>query len=149
MVLLTVVASALLFTMTSSMETTAYARDRNEALDQLRLMTAAFTKDVRQGIQASAISSDAMTFDTYVDGAVAEVTWRVADTADGQRLERVVDGTTAVVYVVDLTTEAILSYFDEVDPTAVHRVRLSLETQPDDRRPPIEVATVVEMRNAA
>lgn len=149
MVLLAIVSSALLFTITRSMETTKYTQDRNVALDQLRLMTASFSKDVRQGIEATAISPDGITFDTYVDGEVKEVSWQVAGTDGDQRLERRVEGATEAVYVVDLTTDAILSYFDEVDPAAVHRVRISLETQPDDRRPPIQVATVVEMRNAA
>lgn len=139
---------ALLTTMTKAAETTEYARDRNEALDQLRLMTATFSKDVRQGITASAISPDAMTFSTYVNGAIQTVTWRVTGDGEDQRFERLVGGATQVVYVLDLTNDAVLSYFGVLDPTAVHRVRLSLETQPDPRHPPIQVATVVEMRNA-
>lgn len=150
MVLLAIASTTLMLTMTRSMETTRYTQDRNVALDQLRLMTAAFTKDARQGIQATSISQDAMTFDTYADGgAVERVTWRVTDGDGGQRVERLVDGATEVLYVVDLTSNAILSYFGQVDPAAVHRVRLSLATQPDQRHPPIEVATVVEMRNAS
>lgn len=149
MVLLAIASTTIMFVTTRSMETARYTQDRNVALDQLRLMTAAFTKDVRQGIQATAISQDAMTFDTYAGGVVERVTWRVTDGSDGQRVERVVDGATEVVYVVDLTSNAILSYFGQLDPAAVHRVRLSLATRPDERHPPIEVATVVEMRNAS
>jgi hypothetical protein len=128
--------------------TATYSQRRNESLDDLRLMAAAFSKDARQGIEATTVSATQFAFRTYVDGEVHAVTWRAVSSAEGERLERVVDGGLANVYVVELTTTSVFSYFDEVDPNNVNRVRLSLATQPDARFAAVGVTTEVEMRNA-
>lgn len=128
-------------------KTASYSQRRNESLDDLRLMAAAFSKDARQGIVASTVSPTQFTFATYINGVVSQVTWRAVTTGAGDRLERVVDGGLANVYVVDLTTTSVFSYFDETDPTQVNRVRLALATQPDDRFRAVGLTTEVEMRN--
>lgn len=124
--------------------TASHAQRRNESLDDLRLMAAAFSKDARQGIVASTVSPTQFTFDTYIDGAVHEVTWR----AVGDRLERVVDGGLANVYVVKLTAPEVFSYFEADDASQVSRVRLALATRPDGRFSAVGLSTEVEMRNA-
>jgi hypothetical protein len=129
--------------------TATFSQRRNESLDDLRVMAAVFSKDARQGIEATTVSPTQFSFDTYIDGDVSEVTWRAVASADGDRLERVVDGGLANVYVVELTTTSVFSYFDEVDPAQVNRVRLSLATQPDARFNGVGLTTEVEMRNAA
>jgi hypothetical protein len=138
---------AMLTTMTRATETTQFSSERNDSLDQLRVMTANFSKDLRQGIQATSISSSAMTFQTYVDGTVQTVTWDVVTTSGDERFERTVGAGSPTVYVVKLTTPYVFDYFGTVDPKQVTRVRLALATQPDVRHPAVEVATVVEMRN--
>jgi type II secretory pathway pseudopilin PulG len=127
--------------------TATYSQRRNESLDDLRLMAAAFSKDARQGIEATTALPDEFTFDTYVDGDVSSVTWRAVTSADGSRLERVVDGGLANVYVVELTTLDVFSYFGAVDASDVGRVRLALATRPDERFTGVGVTTEVEMRN--
>jgi type II secretory pathway pseudopilin PulG len=127
--------------------TATYSQRRNESLDDLRLMAAAFSKDARQGIQATTASSTQFSFTTYVDGGVSSVTWRALSSSDGSRLERIVDGGLVNVYVVELTTVDVFSYFEELDPADVNRVRLALATQPDERFAPVGLTTEVEMRN--
>ena len=137
----------MLMTMTRATETTQFTSERNDSLDQLRVMAANFSKDLRQGIQATSISPSAITFQTYVDGAVQTVTWNVVTTSTDETFQRTVGAATPTVYVVKLTTASVFDYFGTVDPKQVTRVRLALATQPDVRHPPVEVATVVEMRN--
>lgn len=147
------IMSAALAVLTSSFigatEASTFTQRKNEALDDLRIMTAVFAKDVRQGVEASVATPSTFTFDTYVDEALHEVSWQATAGGGDDRLERVVDGTVVSVYVVDLTTTDIFSYFDEIDPAGVTRVRIGLATQPDTRYAPVEVATEVEMRNVA
>jgi hypothetical protein len=145
--LMGVAVVAMLTTMTRATETTQFSSERNETLDQLRVMSSTFSKDIRQGIQATAISPSAITFQTYVGGAIQTVTWSVVTTATDERFERTVGAASPTVYVVKLTTTSVFDYFGTVDPAQVTRVRLTLATQPDVRHPAVEVATVVEMRN--
>ena len=147
MALLVVAMGALFMSVDRATTTSTFAQRRNEALDDLRIMAAAFGKDARQGIAASVVSPTQFAFDSYVDGDEAEVVWRAVTSTEGDRLERVVDGGVANVYVVDLTTTAVFSYFGEVNPAEVNRVRLSLATRPDDRFEPVGLSTEVEMRN--
>jgi hypothetical protein len=127
--------------------TATYSQRRNESLDDLRVMAAAFSKDARQGVSATVVSPTQFTFDTFVDGDVHSVTWRAVASGDGDRFERIVDGGIVAVYVVELTTTSVFSYFEETTPADVNRVRLALATMPDERFAPVEVATEVEMRN--
>jgi type II secretory pathway pseudopilin PulG len=127
--------------------TATYSQRRNESLDDLRLMAAAFSKDARQGIEATTVTTTQFSFQTYIDGNVSSVTWRAVASADGSRLERVVDGGLVNIYVVELTTLDVFSYFEEVDPADVNRVRLALATRPDDRFAAVGLTTEVEMRN--
>lgn len=146
--LLAVAVVAMLGTLNRTTETARYSELRNQSLDQLRLMSANFGKDVRQAVRATDIDPDRLTIDTYVQGSVQTVTWRVEPTADGEeRFERVAPGVDPIVYVVDLTTDAVFSYFDETDPLQVNRVRLSLATRPDPRHPAVSLETDLEMRN--
>lgn len=144
---------AMLMTLGRATETAQFASDRNESLDQLRVMSANFAKDVRQGVRATYAGPSTMTFDTYVDGTLQSVTWKVVTLSGEERFERQVGTGVSVVYVVDLTTDAVFSYYQDdadvavADPTQVTRVRLTLATQPDRRHPVAEVATDVEMRN--
>jgi hypothetical protein len=144
---------AMLLTLGRAAETAQFSSDRNESLDQLRVMSANFAKDVRQGVRASYAGPSAMTFDTYVGGTLTSVTWRVVTTGGQERFERQIGAAASVVYVVDLTTPNVFSYYQAdtdvavADPSEVTRVRLTLATQPDPRHPALEVATDVEMRN--
>ena len=144
---LSIAIIALLSSLERATTTAGFAERRNRALDELRIMAANFGKDVRQGTQAITVSPTNFSFDTYVDGEVHNVTWRAVTGGDEDRLERVVDGTLIVTYVVDLTTTAVFSYFGETDPAQVNRVRLALATQPDDRYQPVGLSTELEMRN--
>lgn len=145
--LLVVAMTALFMGIDRATTTSTFAQRRNEALDDLRVMAAAFGKDARQGVSASVVSPTQFRFDTYVDGDPAEVVWRAVPDPSGDRIERVVNGGIVRVYVVDLTTTAVFSYFGEVNPADVNRVRLSLATRPDDRFAPVGLSTEVEMRN--
>jgi hypothetical protein len=127
--------------------TATYSQRRNESLDDLRVMAAAFSKDARQGTEAITVQPAEFSFLTYVDGDVRSVTWRAVTSDEGSQLERVVDGGLANVYVVELTTLQVFSYFDEVDPSNVNRVRLALATRLDERFAPVGLTTEVEMRN--
>jgi type II secretory pathway pseudopilin PulG len=127
--------------------TATYSQRRNESLDDLRVMAAAFSKDARQGIAATIVSTSQFSFETYIDGNVSSVTWRAVTSDEGSRLERVVDGGLANVYVVELTTLDVFSYFEEVDAADVNRVRLALATRPDERFAAVGLTTEVEMRN--
>jgi len=146
-VVLAIASLALTGSLTSATHASTYAQRRNEALDDLRVMAASFSKDVRQGIEVSTAEPDELTFSTYIDDEVHDVTWRAVTSGGEERLERVIDGTIIRVFVVDLTTPAIFSYFGEADPASVSRVRLNLATQIDDRFDAVELATEVEMRN--
>jgi hypothetical protein len=146
-----VVASALLLTaltialagLDSQSRTSVYATQRSQALDDLRIMSTDFAKDVRAAAGATAASSSDLTVRTYVGGSLTTVRWRAFE----NRLERIV-GTTTRTYVVDLTTAAVFLYVpDTGDPSSIRRVRLALSTEPDPRYPEVTVETEVEMRN--
>ena len=146
--LLGIAVVAMLGTLNRTTETARYSELRNQSLDQLRLMSANFGKDVRQAVRATDIQPDRLTLETYVDGSLKVVTWRVEPTADGQdRFERVAAGVDPIAYVVNLTTDSVFSYFDETDPLQVNRVRLALATRPDPRHPAVSLETDLEMRN--
>jgi prepilin-type N-terminal cleavage/methylation domain-containing protein len=150
--LLGIVTASILTTIVRSSATSQFSLDRNEALDQLRVMAANFTKDVRQGIEATAISRSSVTFNTYVNGTVQSVTWSVLTVAGSEELQRKVGTGTATPYVIDLTTNQVFSFGDgvdpaTVDPSSIDRIGLDLATQPDPRHPPVDLSTVVEMRN--
>lgn len=145
--LFSVVIATLLAALDRATTTTSFAQRRNESLDDLRVMAAAFSKDVRQGVGATSASPTSFSFSTYVDGTEQALTWRAVSDAGGFRLERVVDGGVANVYVVELTTTSVFSYFGEVDPARVNRVRMALATRPDERFAAVGLTTEVEMRN--
>lgn len=142
-----IILVAVLSTMGRATETATYADQRNEALDQLRVMASTISKDLRQGSRVTAMTQSSVTLDTYVDGALTSVTWRVVGIGDGQRFERLVGTGAASTYVVRLTASTVFNYFGQSDPAAVSRVGLLLTTQLDARHPAIEVATEVELRN--
>ena len=146
-----VVASALLLTalaialagLDTQARTSAYATQRSQSLDDLRIMSTDFSKDIRAAAGATAASSTDLTVRTHVGDALATVRWRAFE----NRLERIA-GTSTRTYVVDLVTPAVFGFVpDTSDPTSVRRVRLSLSTEPDPRYPPVTVETEVEMRN--
>jgi type II secretory pathway pseudopilin PulG len=145
--ILMVAMSAIFVSIDRATTTASFTQRRNEALDDLRIMAAAFGKDARQGVEARTVSPTQFEFETYIDGTLSDVIWRAVTDTDDDRLERVVNGGVANVYVVDLTTTAVFSYFGEVNPAQVNRVRLSLATRPDDRFEPVGLSTEVEMRN--
>ena len=144
---LSVAIAALLSGLVNATRAASFTQERNEALDDLRMMTSVFAKDVRQGIEATVATPSSLTFDTYVGGVVREVSWTATTVGGSDRLVRTVDGTTTATYIVDLTTTSIFDYFGEVDPSDVNRVRIALGTQPDRRFEVVGVATEVEMRN--
>ena len=146
-----VVASALLLTalaialagLDTQARTSAYATQRSQALDDLRIMSTDFSKDMRAAAGATAASSTDLTVRTYVGGSLKTVRWRAFE----NRLERIA-GTSTRTYVVDLVTSAVFGFVpDTADPSSVRRVRLTLSTEPDPRYPPVTVETEVEMRN--
>ena len=146
--LLAIAVVAMLGTLNRTTETARYTELRNQSLDQLRIMSATFGKDVRQAVRATAIDDNLLTIDTYVNGGLHSVTWRVEPTADGSdRFERVAAGLDPVEYIVDLTSPAVFSYEGKTDPLQVNRVRLTLATRPDPRHPAVSVETDLEMRN--
>lgn len=146
--LLGIAVVAMLGTLNRTTETARYAELRNQSLDQLRVMAATFGKDVRQAVRATAIDDNRLTIDTYVDGALRSITWRVEPTSDGRdRFERFATGVDPVEYVVDLTSPAVFSYEGKTDPLQVNRVRLTLATRPDPRHPAVSIETDLEMRN--
>jgi len=148
--LLGIVTIAVLGSMSSATESAQFASERNESLDQLRIMAANFTKDIRQATGATAIDAatlSSVTVNTYVNGTIQSVRWRVVTGSDGDQLQRTVGSATPITYVVDLTTPQVFDFFGATDPTAVNRVGLNLATQPDARHPSVELSTIVEMRN--
>jgi type II secretory pathway pseudopilin PulG len=146
-----VVASALLLAalaialsgLDSQTRQSVYAQQRSEALDDLRLMSTVFAKDVRASAGATAASPSDITIKTYSGGALTNVRWR----AFGDRLERTIGGVTST-YVVDLVSTAVfVSVPSGGDPANIRRVSLVLSTRPDPRYPAVTVETEVEMRN--
>ena len=149
--LLSIVMVAVLTSLVRASETSNYALQRNRSLDQLRLMANQVAKDVRQATRATAIDYDEFTIQTYVDGLLTTVTWRVVSDGENDRIERLVGTSPAAEYVVDLTSPQIFSYFDVplTNPGAVDRMHVEVYTQLDDRHPPVGIETDVEMRNAS
>jgi hypothetical protein len=146
-----VVASALLLAalalalsgLDSQSRASAYATQRSQALDDLRIMSTDFSKDMRAAAGATAATSSDLTVRTYIRGSLTTVRWRAFE----NRLERIA-GTSTRTYVVDLTTPAVFGFVpDTTDPASVRRVRLTLSTEPDPRYPAVTVETEVEMRN--
>jgi type II secretory pathway pseudopilin PulG len=144
---LSVAIVAILGSLNRATTTTTFTQKRNAALDDLRVMAAAFGKDARQGIRAQTATSSEFAFTTYVDGEQHDVLWRAVSSGGEDRLERIVDGGVANVYVVDLTVLGVFSFFGAASAGEVDRVRLDLYTVPDDRFEPVGLSTEVEMRN--
>ncbi len=127
----------------SQSRTSAYASQRSQALDDLRIMSTVFAKDMRASTGATAASSSDLTVRTYVNSSLTTVRWRAFD----NRLERTA-GTATRTYVVDLVPPAVFGFVpDTTDPPSIRRVRLALSTEPDPRYPAVTVETEVEMRN--
>lgn len=146
MVLL-VALGTFLGSLVSGMSTSTYTQTRNESLDDLRLTAAAFTKDARQAVRVTVAQASTVTMQTYVDGALKTVTWQVV-TEDGvKNLRRSEDGGNPRLYDVHLTSSNVFSYYYEVDPARVNRMRLVLATQPLAKYPPVEIEADAEMRN--
>ena len=143
--LLLVVVTTAMMALTSGFGSSTYASARSKSLDDLRIMAAVFGKDARQAVLVTTATTSTVAMETYVNGTVKKVTWSATD----DRLTRVVDGTPAEnrVYLVDLTTTAVFSYYGETDATKVTRVRLAAATQPLDNHPPVEIVSDAEMRN--
>lgn len=140
--LLLVALVTLLSALSSVTESSVRTADRSASLDQLRLMAANFGKDVRQANRVSAATSSTITLETLVGGVPSSVRW----TATDEQLTRTV-GSASQVFVIDLTAAEIFSYQGETTPSKIRRVRMSLATQPDPRRPPVALETETEMRN--
>ena len=143
--LLLVAVATALTALSSGFGTSTYATARSKSLDDLRIMAAVFGKDARQAVDVKVATSAVVKMNTYVNGTVKEVTWSAAD----DRLTRTVVGTPTEnrVYLVDLTTTAVFSYYGETDAAKVTRVRLSAATQPLGNHPPVEIVSDAEMRN--
>jgi hypothetical protein len=146
-----VVASALLLAalaialagLETQSRASVYATERSQALDDLRIMSTDFSKDMRAAAGATAANSTDLTVRTYISGSLTTVRWRAFD----NRLERMA-GTSTRTYVVDLVTPAVFGFVpDTADPASIRRVRLALSTEPDPRYPAVTVETEVEMRN--
>jgi type II secretory pathway pseudopilin PulG len=144
---LSIAVVAILGSLNRATTTSTFTQKRNAALDDLRVMSAAFGKDARQGIHAQTATSTEFAFTTYVDGDEHDVVWRAISGGGEDRLERIIDGGVANVYVVDLTDLGVFSFFGAASADEVDRVRLSLYTVPDDRFEPVGLSTEVEMRN--
>lgn len=143
--LLLVVVATAMTALTSGFGTSTYATARSKSLDDLRIMAAVFGKDARQAVEVKTATAAMVKMNTYVNGTVKEVTWSAAD----DRLTRTVVGTPDEnrVYLVDLTTTAVFSYYGETDATKVTRVRLAAATKPLSNHPPVEIVSDAEMRN--
>lgn len=147
--LLAAVLASFLGALASGMRTSKYGADRQRALDDLRTAVALFSKDARQGVAVTTAAADRVTFQTYVGGAPATVTWRTVPDGRGQFNLARAQGTNAErLFVVNLTGGAVFGYFGEVDPARIHRVRITLATRPDPAAPEVLLATDLEMRNA-
>jgi hypothetical protein len=93
-----VVASALLLAalaialagLDSQSRTSAYATQRSQSLDDLRIMSTEFSKDIRAAAGATAANSSDLTVRTYVGGSLTTVRWRAFE----NRLERVAGSAT-------------------------------------------------------
>ncbi|HVM40520.1 MAG TPA: hypothetical protein VM618_07045 [Acidimicrobiia bacterium] len=149
--LLSIAVVTILGTLGRTTETARYSELRNQSLDQLRLMAANFGKDVRQARRVTAadlVNGDEVSLQTYVDGVLTNVTWRVRpDDSGAFRFERVGASIDPVIYVVDLTSSNVFSYFDKTDVLQINRIRLNLATAPDPRHPAVSLETDLEMRN--
>lgn len=140
--LLLLVLATLFGALDSVTQSSVRISDRSQALDQLRLMSANFGKDARQSSRLTAATSASVTMDTLVAGVATSVTW----TATAEQLTRTA-GSNTQVFVIDLTGPEIFSFQGETTPSKIRRVRMSLATQPDPRRPPVALETETEMRN--
>jgi hypothetical protein len=145
--LLLVVLATALSGLGSSMQTGRYATERDKSLADLRIMAAVFSKDARQATKVTTASASQVVMDTYVNGTIRNVTW----TALAGKLTRTVAGAGGEnrVYLVDLTTTAVFSYYDETDPARVTRIRLAIATRPLKNHPAVEILSDAELRNAA
>lgn len=143
--LLLFVVTTAMTAMTSTANTNRYVAERSKSLDDLRIMAAVFSKDARQATDVKVALSSQVQIDTYVDSTVRTVTW----TALSGKLTRTVSGVGGEnrVYLVDLTTTAVFSYYDETDPAQVTRIRLAIATKPLPNRPAVEILSDAEMRN--
>ena len=143
--LLAVVMVPILNTIGRANETARYSYDRNESIDDLRLMMNDVAKDVRQATAVTEVTYSSITVETYIDGTPTTVVWQVP--TGTTQLERTVDGGTARVYVVDLSGYSVTTpiFAANEDNT---RVTVDLATQPDERHPEIRLTTEVELRNA-
>lgn len=131
--------------MTSGFQSNRYTVERDKSLADLRVMAAVFSKDARQATKVRSASASSIQMDTYVNGVVRTATW----TASAGKLSRAVSGSGGEnrVYLVDLTTTAVFSYYGESDPAKITRIRLAIATQPMANHPPVEILSDAEMRN--
>lgn len=141
--LLLLVMTTALSGMTSGFQSNRYVVERDKSLSDLRVMAAVFSKDARQATLVRSATASSVQMDTYVNGVVKTATW----TASAGKLSRSVSGGGNHVYLVDLTTTAVFSYYGESDPAKVTRVRLAIATKPLANHPAVEILSDAEMRN--
>lgn len=133
-----------------------FTRERNEALDDLRLMANTFAKETRHAATILDSSPEKLTMLTY-DGAVSyttptEVTYEVVADSSGHFNLRRVRGAATRVFNIRLTTDEIFSFNDQpvgtlVAPADVRSVEVEVTTKLSERNTAVSLSTEVNLRN--
>lgn len=138
--------AAMLSSLISVNNTASYQVHRNRALDDLRLTAGIFAKDARHATSIDSATADAITMQTYVNGVLKQVRYRVVTTAGETNLERLEVSGSPRLFVIRLTTSSIFTY-DNPDPAKVRLIGLHMETKPQPQHPPVVLGTEVSLRN--
>lgn len=143
--ILLIVMGALLGVFASAQRTQAFATNRSETLDEMRLAMDQMTKDIRQATAIDASSgASRIEMDTYVLGTTEHVIYE----ASGTTLTRSIGASTSAPLQTRLTTTAIFIYTPAV--TGAQVVTITLRVTP--RNAPetvLELVSEIRLRNAA
>jgi hypothetical protein len=147
MSLLALVVGSMLAVFASVQRSEAFARDRSETLDRMRLTMQVLTKELRQATTIAAASNgEYLEIDSYINGAGTHIVYSLT----GETLTRSVDGDTPVALQEDVVARgtdypALFSYDTPASADAV-LVTMDLRVHPP-RRPDTTLKLEAEVRS--
>lgn len=145
MTVMTVVIVSLLGVFMSAQRSQAFASDRSQTIDDIRVAMNRITKEVRQASRIDpASTSSNLTMQTFVDGVSQTVTWRV--NVPALRLERV----DAAGNVVPVLQRLVLTSPFTYSPSAAEPVVVLVRLRARPRTSPgtvLELQSELQLRN--
>lgn len=161
--ILSVALVSFLASLGSSQSSNEFVTSRNRSLSELRVASAAFSREARQASEAvvSGVGTSVagvtryptVTLSTYVNGALqSNVQWVAQSTAGLIELKRITSGGTRV-FPTSLTTTSVFSYNPTlIDPATgvvvqLPELKLRMTTKPMVKFPPVLLEVEVSLRN--